>query len=70
MFQDMDIANLLLLLSPLILIELGLKVFCLVKIFRQGVANLNKWAWVLIVLFVQTFGSIAFLFFGRRRDVG
>ena len=60
--------NLLLMILPLIVIQFGLAIFCIVKIFREGVANLNKWIWFIIVLFGQMLGPIAFLMIGRRRD--
>jgi hypothetical protein len=34
--------DMLLILSPLILLQLGLAVYCGVKIFREGVQNLNR----------------------------
>lgn len=58
--------NTLLMLSPLLVIELGLAIFCIVKIFKEGVANLNKWIWAILVL--NILGAIAFLMIGRRRD--
>ena len=55
-------------LLPLVLIQLGLMIFSLVKIHREGVGNLNKLAWTLIVIFVNMFGPIAFLLLGRKKD--
>lgn len=57
-----------LLLAPLIVIEFSLVIFCIFKIFRQGTANLNKWAWLGIVVVGSLVGSIIFLLVGRRRD--
>jgi hypothetical protein len=45
--------DMLLILSPLIFLQLSLAVYCGIKIFREGVQNLNKWAWFLICLFVN-----------------
>lgn len=57
-----------LMLLPLIAVQLGLGIFCAVKIFREGVANLNKGLWLVICLFVNLIGPITFLMIGRKRD--
>ena len=59
----------LLIVVPLILFELAFKGFCFVKIFKEGVGNLNKWGWFAIVLLGMTVGPILFLTLGRRRDI-
>ena len=56
------------LLIPVIILDFGLKIYCIVKIFTEGVANLSKWGWFFIVLLVNLFGSIAFLIAGRKKD--
>lgn len=58
----------LMLLIPILIIELGLMVFCLVKAVKEDVQYLPKWAWILIVLCGGLLGSIAFLIFGRVKD--
>jgi hypothetical protein len=58
-----------LLIIPLVLLELSLKIFCLVKLFKEGSANLSKGLWLVIILLVNFFGPILFLTVGRRRDV-
>ena len=63
---DFTLTQLILMLLPIILLEAGLKVFCIVKALRYGVRNLSKGVWVLLILLVSTFGSIAFLLFGRK----
>ncbi len=60
-------ADTLLLLLPLVLIQFGLFLFCAVKIFREGVENLNRWAWLLICLLFNFAGPIAFLLIGRKK---
>ena len=60
--------ELLLLILPLIVIQYGLAIYCAVKIFREGVQNLNKWAWLAICFFISMIGSIAFLIVGRKRE--
>ena len=69
MFAGMDTLQILAMLSPLVAIQLGLAIYCIVKILRQGTANLNKPLWILISALVNFVGPIAFLLFGRRKDV-
>jgi hypothetical protein len=64
----MDRGQLVALLSPLVLLQVGLAVFCVIKVVRHGTANLNKALWILIIIFVNLLGSIAFLLVGRRKD--
>jgi hypothetical protein len=64
----MDRTQLLTLLAPLVALQVGLAAFCVVKVIRQGTANLNKALWILIVVFVNILGPLAFLLFGRRKD--
>jgi hypothetical protein len=68
MFEGMNAIQIIAMLSPLIALQFGLAVFCLAKIVRQGTANLNKVLWGFIVTFVNIFGPVAFLLFGRRKD--
>lgn len=58
----------LVLLLPLLAIQLGLMIFCVVKIFKEGVGNLNKGVWLLIVIVINLFGPILYLIVGRKRD--
>lgn len=60
--------ELLLILSPLILLQLGLMVYCGVVILREGVQNLSKWAWFFICLFVNVIGPVLFLLVGRKKE--
>lgn len=56
-----------LMLLPLIALQIGLAAYCIVKICKEGVRNLNKWAWMAICLFVSTIGPVVFLLMGRKR---
>ncbi len=58
----------LLILSPLILLQLGLAVYCGIKIFREGVQNLNRWTWFLICLLVHVIGPVLYLLMGRKKE--
>ena len=60
--------EILLMILPLVAIQLGLAIYCAVKIFREGVQNLNKWAWLAICFFFNLIGPIAFLIIGRKKE--
>lgn len=68
MLEGLSTMEIIKMMLPVIIIELGLKIFCLVSIIKNGVRNLNKVAWVLVVLFINTLGPIVFLIFGRRNS--
>ncbi len=65
--MELSISTILLMVLPLAAIQLGLAIFCIVKIFREGVANLNKVAWTLICLILNLIGPILFLIVGRKK---
>ena len=58
----------LLIMSPLILLQLSLAVYCGLIIFREGVQNLNRWAWLIICMFVSVLGPVLFLLVGRKKE--
>jgi len=59
--------ELVLMLSPLIALQFGMAIYCAVKIFTEGVENLNKWIWLGICLFLNLLGPILFLIVGRKK---
>lgn len=59
--------EILLMLLPLVAIQIGLAAYCAVLICREGVQNLNKWAWLVICLLGSLIGPIIFLVVGRRK---
>jgi hypothetical protein len=66
--NDLLTTELILMLLPLVAIQYGLAIYCAVKIVREGVQNLNKWAWLAICFLVNLIGPIAFLIIGRKKD--
>lgn len=59
--------SLILIASPIILIQLGLAVFCILDILKRGVRNLSVPIWIIISL-VNLVGGIAYLLFGRKGE--
>ncbi|SHJ71537.1 Phospholipase_D-nuclease N-terminal [Clostridium amylolyticum] len=55
------------LLAPFIVLEVALKIFCLVSLKKDKVKYLPKIGWVLVIVLINTFGSIAYLIFGRQK---
>lgn len=54
---------------PLIIFQLLLMIWAFIDLAkRKTVKSLPKWAWVLIILFVSTFGPIIYLVFGRGEE--
>ncbi|MCM0648330.1 PLD nuclease N-terminal domain-containing protein [Clostridium swellfunianum] len=68
MFADMTTAEIIKLLLPFLMLQLGLIVFCLYRLVKDQVKYLPKWAWALIIVFINFFGAIIYLFMGRERD--
>ncbi len=66
MFDGLGIMELIKLILPFIILEFALKAFCIYLIIKNGVKNLTKPIWIIIVLAVSILGSISFLLFGRR----
>ena len=58
-----------LLVMPLILINLVLIFICLKDLLkREKVTGNNKWLWAGIIIFIQFFGPVLYLVFGRKED--
>jgi hypothetical protein len=62
--------NLLLILLPIVVIELGLVVFSLVDLFKpeRRVIGDNKLVWALVIVVVGTIGPIVYLLAGRKQN--
>jgi hypothetical protein len=62
--------NLLLIVLPLVLIELGLVVFSLVDLFKpeRRVVGNSKLVWALVIVLVGTIGPIVYLLAGRKQN--
>ncbi|MDR5659271.1 PLDc N-terminal domain-containing protein [Serpentinicella sp. ANB-PHB4] len=67
MFNDLSTMQIIMLLMPVILLELGLKAFCIVSILKHGVQNLTKATWIAIIIVFSLIGPVSFLIFGHKK---
>ncbi|WP_456274373.1 PLD nuclease N-terminal domain-containing protein [Bacillus sp. AK031] len=56
------------LIAPLIIIQFILMITALVDVIRIKDTNGPKWLWVLLILFVNIIGPIAYFVIGRRQN--
>ena len=66
--NQLDVLEILKFIWPLIVVQFALQIFCIVKVAKQGVANLRRWIWILIIILFNTIGPILFLIIGRSRS--
>ena len=63
----MDInPKLIALFIPVIIIELGLLIIALLDLVKRERTRGPKWVWALVIIFINIFGPIAYLLFGRQ----
>ena len=60
--------TLLLALIPLVLLDLGMVIFCIIDLYKpdRRVRGGNKLVWLLVILLVSTLGWIIYLLAGRE----
>jgi hypothetical protein len=66
-----DIAKILPLLVPILLIQFGLQIYAIVDLSRrspQQVRGGNKWLWVAIIIAGEILGPIAYVTLGRTEE--
>ena len=68
MLKGMSLVQSLQMFAPSIVIQLLLMIFCLVKLTKDNVRYLPKWAWALIIIFGELLGPIIYLFVGREKE--
>ena len=54
------------LLIPILVIQLGLAIYCLADLYRRAQTNGPKWLWVAIIILGQLWGPILYLIIGRK----
>jgi hypothetical protein len=69
MDNDLNLGQLIALLIPLVLVELGLLGFALYDLVkRKRVRGGNKWLWGIIIVVVEIFGPILYFVLGREEE--
>ena len=68
MLGNINDFNLIMLALPVIVLQLALMVFCLLRLRKDKVKYLPKWVWVLIIILGELLGPIVYLLIGRERD--
>lgn len=53
------------LLIPIFIIQLGLMVYALIDLIRRPKTKGPKWLWVIVILFINLIGPIVYLVIGR-----
>jgi hypothetical protein len=54
------------LLIPILIIQVGLMIFCLLDLSRRETTRGPKWLWVLLIVLGQLWGPILYLVIGRN----
>ncbi|MCR2803332.1 PLD nuclease N-terminal domain-containing protein [Paenibacillus soyae] len=62
----MEISKLIPIIAPIFVIQLILMVIALIQCFKAEETRGPKVVWVLVIIFVNLLGPIAFFLFGRR----
>ena len=60
------ISDLLPYLIPVLLLQLGLAIFCLVDLARRSRTKGPKWMWAIIIIFGELVGPLVYLLIGRE----
>jgi hypothetical protein len=53
------------LIIPLVVIQLGLMIYCLVDLAKREKTKGPKWLWVIVVILGELIGPVIYLLFGR-----
>lgn len=56
------------LIWPLIVIQLGLMVFALIDLSRRSATRGPKWVWALVIIFINIIGPIVYFVIGREDE--
>jgi DMSO reductase anchor subunit len=66
MDEAKTISDYLPLLIPVVLLQLGLAIFCLVDLARRNKTRGPKWMWAIIIIFGELVGPLVYLLIGRE----
>jgi hypothetical protein len=67
--MNADITKMIPFLIPVLILELALIVIALLDLAKRArVTGNSKVLWIIIIVFIQIFGPVAYLMFGRKED--
>lgn len=61
--------ELIIMLIPLLVLQLSLMIYCILKILKEGVSMGSKNLWLLIVIALNLIGPLLYLLVGRNKNV-
>ncbi len=61
-----ELRELIPLLLPLIVIQVGLMIFALVDLSRRSATRGPKWVWALVIIFINLIGPVVYFVIGRE----
>ncbi len=64
----LNISNLIPFLIPVVLLQLGLMIYCLVDLTRREKTKGPKWMWALIIVLGELLGPVLYLVLGRVEE--
>ena len=64
----MDLNEIIKIITPLIVIEMALKLYCLFKLSKDEIKIFNKPIWIAIIMLFSTIGPLSYLIFGRVKE--
>ena len=63
-----NISNLILFIIPVLLVQLGLMIYCLLDLSRREKTKGPKWMWVLLIVLGELIGPVLYLVVGRVEE--
>ncbi|MEK3882491.1 PLDc N-terminal domain-containing protein [Paenibacillus sp. PL2-23] len=67
MNETLELGRLAAIIAPLLIIQLILMVIALIQCIKAEETRGPKLVWILIIIFINLLGPIAFFLFGRRQ---
>ncbi len=68
MNSDLNLAQLLPLLIPVAILEIGLLVWALLDLIRRKHVKGNKIVWIIVIVLINVIGPIVYFLFGRGEE--
>ncbi|QKY68255.1 PLD nuclease N-terminal domain-containing protein [Lentibacillus sp. CBA3610] len=66
--NEIDWTDMLTVIVPMLVIQAILLIAAIIDLIRIERTNGPKWAWALVIVFINIIGPIIYFIFGRRND--